>query len=177
MVWLLALLLTPMTSLTHAETDYYPTTGWRTSTPEAQGMASTKLQQMNDDIRERGTAIDGVVIIRHGYLVWETYPNPLFSTTDTHYLYSVTKSFTSCLIGIAIDKGYIEDVNQTMLSFFPDRAIKNLDERKQKITVENLLMMRSGMRWDESSAPFTDPRNDIYHILNEDGLQLSLIHI
>jgi CubicO group peptidase (beta-lactamase class C family) len=174
MVWLLALLLTPMTSLTHAETDYYPTTGWRTSTPEAQGMASTKLQQMNDDIRERGTAIDGVVIIRHGYLVWETYPNPLFSTTDTHYLYSVTKSFTSCLIGIAIDKGYIEDVNQTMLSFFPDRAIKNLDERKQKITVENLLMMRSGMRWDESSAPFTDPRNDIYHILNEDGLQWSL---
>ncbi len=155
-------------------TDYYPTSGWRTSTPEEQGMASKMLQEMNDDIRARGTAIDGVVIIRHGYLVWETYPNPLFSTTDTHYLYSVTKSFTSCLIGIAIDEGYIEDVNQTMISFFPDRTIKNLDERKQKITVENLLMMRSGMRWDESSTPFTDPRNDIYHILNEDGLQWSL---
>jgi CubicO group peptidase (beta-lactamase class C family) len=35
-------------------------------------------------------------------------------------------------------------------------------------------MMRSGMRWDESSAPFTDPRNDIYHILHEDGLQWCL---
>ncbi len=170
---ILVILATTMPPAAAVE-EYYPTSGWRTSTPEEQGMSSNKLQQMNDDIRAGGTAIDGVVIIRHGYLVWETYPNPLYSTTDTHKLYSVTKSFTSCLIGIAIDKGYIEDVNQTMISFFPDRAIKNLDERKQKITIENLLMMRSGMSWDESSAPFTDPRNDIYHIIYEDGLQWSL---
>ncbi len=145
-----------------AAEEYYPTSGWRTSTPEAQGMSSEKLREWSDEIRVSGAAIDGIVVVRHGYLVWETYPNPLFGATDTHRLYSVTKSFTSCLVGIAIDKGYIDGVNQTMLSFFPERTIANLDERKQRITVENLLMMRSGLRWDESSAPFTDPRNDIY---------------
>lgn len=170
---LIVLIFTPLANSAAAE-EYYPTSGWRTSTPEAQGMTSKKLQEWNDEIRVSGIAIDGIVVVRHGYLVWETYPNPLFSATDTHRLYSVTKSFTSCLVGIAIDKGYIEDVNQTMLSFFPDRTIANLDERKQRITVENLLMMRSGLRWDESSAPFTDPRNDIYHIIYGDGLQWSL---
>lgn len=157
-----------------AAEEYCPTSGWRTSTPEAQGMSSKKMKEWSDEIRVNSAAIDGIVVVRHGYLVWETYPNPLFGATDTHRLYSVTKSFTSCLIGIAIDKGYIDDVNQTMLSFFPERTVANLDERKQRITVENLLMMRSGLRWDESSAPFTDPRNDIYHILHEDGLQWSL---
>ena len=154
--------------------EYWPTEGWRTSTPEEQGMSTARLQRMDDYIRASGVAIDGVVVVRHGYLVWETYPNPLYSKYDTHLLYSVTKSFTSCLIGIAIDKGIIQNTSQHMVSFFPDRTIKNLDEHKQRITIENLLMMRSGMRWDESSAPFTDPRNDIYHILNGDGLQWCL---
>lgn len=154
--------------------DFYPTSDWRASTPEAQGMSSKKLQEWGEEIRVNGAAIDGIVVVRHGYLVWETYPNPLFGATDTHRLYSVTKSFTSCLVGIAIDKGYIDGVNQTMLSFFPGRKITNLDDRKQSITVENLLMMRSGLRWDESSAPFTDPRNDVYHIIHGDGLQWCL---
>jgi CubicO group peptidase (beta-lactamase class C family) len=168
------LLLLPTLPVSAAEEEYYPTSGWRTSTPEEQGMASSKLQEMKDYIRANDVAIDGVAIIRHGYLIWEDYPNPQYTATDTHRLYSVTKSFTSCLIGIAIDKGHIQNVNQTMISFFPDRTINNLDERKQKITVENLLMMRSGMRWDESTYPFTDPRNDIYHILHGDGLQWCL---
>jgi CubicO group peptidase (beta-lactamase class C family) len=117
---IIALLLAPTIPLALAlEQEFYPTAGWRTSTPEEQGMNSKKLQEMNDYIRVNGVAIDGVVVVRHGYLVWENYPNPTYGATDTHYLYSVTKSFTSCLIGIAIDKGYIKDVNQTMLSFFP----------------------------------------------------------
>jgi len=170
---LLTLIAANMPPVQAAE-DYYPTSGWRTSTPEEQGMATKKLQEMNDHIRSSGVAIDGIVVIRHSYLVWETYPNPSYGPTDTHYLYSVTKSFTSSLVGIAIDKGYIKDTSQTMVSFFRDRTIGSLDDRKQRITIENLLMMRSGMGWDESSAPFTDPKNDIYHILYEDGLQWCL---
>lgn len=174
-VSLLVLLLSPMISPIRASTgEYYPTAGWRTSTPEAQGMTTKKLQEMNDYIRVNGVSIDGVVVIRHGYLVWEYYPNTAYDANTIHYLYSVTKSFTSCLIGIALDKGYIHNTSQRMVSFFPDRTIANLDDRKQRITLENLLMMKSGMRWDESSAPFTDPRNDIYHILHEDGLQWCL---
>src|SRR5512137_598405 len=97
---MLALLATTFLPVRGAE-EYYPTSGWRTSAPESQGMSSKKLLEMNDYIRANSIPIDGLVVIRHGYLVWETYPNPLFSTTDTHRLYSVTKSFTSCLVGIA----------------------------------------------------------------------------
>jgi len=171
---LLTLLFPVIPKMEATTTEYSPTAGWRTSIPEAQGMSSKKLQRMNDHIKNHSIAIDGLVIIRHGTLVWETYHNPRYNATSTHLVYSVTKSFTSCLIGIALDKGYINNISQKMLAFFPDRTIRNLDERKQRITIENLLMMRSGMRWDETSAPFTDPRNDIYHILYEDGLQWCL---
>jgi len=51
------------------------------------------------------------------------------------------------LVGIAIDQGYIEGVDQTVLSLFPDREITNLDARKQAMTVEDLLTMRAGLDW------------------------------
>jgi len=102
MASLLALLLTPLASPARASTgEYYPTSGWRTSTPEAQGMTTKNLQEMNDHIRVNAVSIDGLVVIRHGYLVWEYYPNPEYDANALHYLYSVTKSFTSCLIGLA----------------------------------------------------------------------------
>jgi CubicO group peptidase (beta-lactamase class C family) len=50
-------------------------------------------------------------------------------------MHSVTKSVMSALIGIAIDQGYIEDVNQTITELFPDRKISNLDERKKFMTL------------------------------------------
>jgi len=57
---------------------------------------------------------------------------------------SVTKSITSVLTGIAIDKGYIKSLRQPVLDFFPDRKIANLDNRKKKLTIEHLLTMRTG---------------------------------
>jgi CubicO group peptidase (beta-lactamase class C family) len=144
------------------------------SSPEEQGMSSSKLQEMMDFIESNSLPIHGLVIVRHGYIVWEAYPTPGYDTNTPHRLYSVTKSFTSCLIGIALEKGYIESLNQTMVSFFPNRNITNLNDWKRRITVRDLLMMKSGMKWDESSAPFTSPQNDVYHILHGDGLQYCL---
>lgn len=153
--------------------NYWPTNGWLNSTPEEQGMDSRKLQEMMNYVTEEDLSIHSIVIIRHGYRVLEEHLTPTgsvgrtYSLTGTHYLYSATKSFTSCLMGIAVDRGYVENVGQTVVSFFPNRTIANLDERKERMTVENLLTMRSGLPWDESSAPFTSPLNDIYHLDNE----------
>ncbi len=47
----------------------------------------------------------------------------------------------SALIGIAIDKGYIQNVDQPITDFFPDKAFANMDDLKKSITLENLLMM------------------------------------
>ena len=151
---------------------YWPTDGWRTSTPEEQGLDSAKLAEGLLAIQERNIKIDSLLIIRHGSVLLDAYFYP-YDGKVAHDVASVTKSVMTTLIGIAVDQGKLQ-LDQTMVSFFPDRTIANLDDRKQRITLENLLMMKSGMRWDESSAPFTDPRNDIYHILHEDGLQWCL---
>ena len=157
----------------NAETrDYWPTVEWQNSTPEEQGMDSTRLQQMIDHIESEDLDVHSVIVIRHGYVVLEEYPAPwqgqprTESIYGTHYLYSVTKSFSSCMIGLAIDNGYIDNTSQTVLSFFPNHTVANVDERKEQITLRDLLTMRSGLPWDETSAPFTSPENDIWHIDN-----------
>jgi len=137
-------------------------------------MDSSNLEDMMDYIENDDINIRSVVIVRNGYIVLEEYPSPAYDENITHRLYSVTKSFTSALIGIALDKAYIDNVSQTMLSFFPQYTIDNLDDQKERITLEHLLMMRAGMFWDEWSAPFSSPDNGIYHINYGDGVEYAL---
>lgn len=157
-----------------ATRDYWPTEGWNHSLPEDQGMDSSNLDEMMDYIEDIGVNIRSVVIVRNGYIVFEEYPSPNLDENRTNLLYSVTKSFTSALIGIALNKAYIDNLSQTMLPFFPQYTVDNLDDRKERITLEHLLMMRAGMFWDESSAPFSSPDNGIYHINNGDGVEYAL---
>jgi CubicO group peptidase (beta-lactamase class C family) len=150
--------------------NYWPTAGWRNSTPEEQGMSSTRLQEMVTHITEQDLDVHSVIVIRHGYVVLEEYPNPYqgqartMSYHGTHYLYSVTKSFSSCLIGIALYQGYIDNTSQTVLPFFPNMTFSNVDARKERMTLGDLLTMRSGLPWDETSAPFSSPANDVYQV-------------
>jgi CubicO group peptidase (beta-lactamase class C family) len=154
--------------------DYWPTERWRNTTPEDQGMNSATLQNMLNNIEEENYQIDSVIVIRNGYIVLEEYPTSNYNENSSHLWYSVTKSFTSSLIGIALDKGFINNVSQKVLSFFPERTITNWDERKARITLEHLLTMRSGIFWDEWSAPFGSPENGIYHLIYRDGTQYVL---
>ncbi|MDF1538220.1 MAG: serine hydrolase [Candidatus Thorarchaeota archaeon] len=102
-----------------------------------------KSLHMMGSIDENNVAIQGIVVVRNGYVVLEEYPGVVYDENSTHLLYSVTKSFTSALIGIAIDQGFIDNVSVPMLSFFPDYEITNVDERRERITIEHLLTMRS----------------------------------
>ena len=103
---------------TPASGDYWPTKAWRTSTPEEQGMDSEKLAQMLNAIQEQKLGFHGLLIIRNGYIVSETYFGS-FQQGTRHDLYSVTKSFVSTLVGIALDKGYIDSTDQRVVDFFP----------------------------------------------------------
>ena len=137
----------------------WPTNGWSTSTPEEQGMSSSILDDMNFFIFSEQIEIDSISIIKNGYLVYEEYykdslPNPdknftytsvLYGNTQKHGLWSVTKSITSLLIGIALDHGFIDNISQTFFEFFPERWNSTYDARKLNITIENLLRMESGL--------------------------------
>lgn len=154
----------------HAD-DYYPGDHWRTSTPEAQGMDSDVLYRLIDAIRSHYLQIDSFLVIRHGYLVDEAYFYP-YHKEDIHQLWSCTKSFTSALVGIALDKGLLKNINQKALDLLPGIVITNWDDLKKNITIENLLMMESGLDYPEwtTNNPYRSlirSRNWVEFILNK----------
>jgi len=128
---------------------YWPTDGWRTSTPEEQGMDSETLAKMFETIQEQEYNIDSVTVIRNGYMVADATVYP-FKPDSRHIIHSCTKSIVSALIGIAIDEGYIESVNQPILDIFSERTVANLDSDKEAMTLEHMLMMASGLECRDS---------------------------
>lgn len=83
-----------------------------------------------------------------------------------HRIMSCTKSFTSACIGIAIEKGYIDNVHQSIFDYLPDHQDYNT-ENKHNITLEHLLTMTSGLAWNEWNAPHGTSANDIDRIYFE----------
>ena len=118
---------------------------WTTALPEEVGIDSGPLSEMFDYLREHKVPVHSVQIVRHGKLVLDAYFYP-YNSEMRHDVASVTKSVISTLIGLAIQKGFIRDVQQPVLSFFPNRPVANSDEKKQKLTLEHLLTMQAG--WD-----------------------------
>jgi len=126
--------------------DYWPTEKWQISSPEEQGMDSSILDNLSDYIENDDFNYDSVVIVKNGYIVFEKYFN-YNNENNTHHLFSVTKSFVSALLGIAIEQGYIQSIHQRVIDFFPDYTIDNLDEIKEEMTIEHLITMSSGFEW------------------------------
>ncbi len=129
--------------------EYWPTLGWRTSTPEEQGMDSEALATMLARIEARGYDIDSVTVIRHGYIVADAAVYP-YDLNSKHVIHSCTKSVVSTLIGIALFRGHIDSVDQPVLDFFPSRTVQNLDAGKEKMTLEHLLTMTTGLECRDS---------------------------
>ncbi|MFX0168595.1 MAG: serine hydrolase domain-containing protein [Candidatus Hodarchaeota archaeon] len=153
---------------------YWPTDNWLVTTPEEQGMSSVILQALTNHIASYNLPVESIIVVRHGFIVFEIYPG-----TDTQntlqLLHSVSKSFTSALIGIAVEQGFIPSVNTPVVSLFPTRTIANLDDRKEAMTVEHVLNMQAGVEWDEWTYPYEDPQNDLLQMmLSSDPTQFFL---
>lgn len=138
--------------------DYWPTTGWQTSTPEVQGMDSAYLAAMDDYIEsiDWGFAMVSTVVVKNGYIVHESYYGSSGETTRRN-IFSCTKSFTSTLVGIAFSEGYISSLDELVLDYFTDRTIANVDARKEAMTIEDLLTMTAGFDWPEVGYHAIDP--------------------
>lgn len=91
-----------------------------------------------------------------------------------HGAKSVSKSITSLCIGIAIDKGFIKDVHQSIFDYLPDhQQLKS--NGKEKITIEHLLTMTSGLEWVEWGPSLSSEKNDIVGIWFQDKDPLTFI--
>ena len=128
--------------------EYWPTGGWRSSTPEKQGMDSSKLLIADEFIQNRLPDAFSLLVVKNGYLVFEKYYT-WGSPEKYAVVHSVTKSVTSALIGIALDKGYLNSVDQKLTEFFPEYITDELDPRKKEIRLKHLLTMSAGFRWND----------------------------
>jgi CubicO group peptidase (beta-lactamase class C family) len=129
----------------------WPTQEWRTSSPEEEGMDSKELAKLVD----WGTThnFDSLLVQRHGKIVAEayyvSYGAVSLGARGPHHVYSVTKSIIGTLTEIAWKDSVLDSLNHRVLDFFDPRSIANVDQKKEAITVQNLLDMTSGIEWTE----------------------------
>jgi CubicO group peptidase (beta-lactamase class C family) len=120
------------------------TSPWPVVPPESQGFDSGLLAELLEHVRTQALPLHNLVLIRRGQLILDASLYP-YSAEDPHDLASVTKSITSVLVGIAIDKGLIDSVRQPVVSLLPTAVSGKPDAQRRAITVENLLTMTSGL--------------------------------
>lgn len=133
-----------------AAVDYTPLPGgdWEVSTPEEQGLDPMRVAELYHDAAEL-ERLFGLLVIKDGYLIAEDYFNE-GSIDQKARIQSATKSVTSALVGIALDRGCLDNVDQKMIDFFPEVADQVTDPRKREITIRQMLRMRAGYPSEES---------------------------
>ncbi|MFC1502389.1 serine hydrolase domain-containing protein [bacterium] len=116
---------------------------WNTTPPDMQGMDPQVLDSAFTQAQQTGY-IDGLLVIRNGFIVGEDYYNG-YTKKSPHTIMSVSKSFLSALTGIALQRGYIDSLEEKVLDYFPEYIFPGMDERKYLITIRHLLTMRMGI--------------------------------
>jgi CubicO group peptidase (beta-lactamase class C family) len=92
------------------------------------------------------------------YNYFNPWWHPTYRRGDLHSLQSVTKTVTSVIIGVARTRGDFPDIDTPVLRFFDTTQVKNIDDRKRRMTVRHLLTMSGGIDWNET-LPYIDPGN------------------
>jgi CubicO group peptidase (beta-lactamase class C family) len=138
---------------------YWPTEGWKACTPEEAGMNSAKLDQAIAYTATPGFNTDGVAVIRKGHIVGEAYFGN-FKKNTQHVSHSMAKSFTSTLIGIAIDKGLIKGVDENLCRFYSQWDCDDKDDLRSKITIRHALTLTTGLEWHEDWSRWDPATND-----------------
>ena len=118
------------------------------STPEEQGMDADMLAVAYARAAEI-PRMYSMLVVRHGRLVAEGYFDTQNRKTPRPVA-SAGKSVLGALVGIALEEGFLADLDQRMIDFFPDYDVPSLDPRKRDITIRHLLMMRSGYPADST---------------------------
>ena len=126
--------------LSYGQCNYIP---WKVSSMEEQGMNSMTFINGIKRLKQDSTKIHSLLVIRNNHIVADAYFYP-FRKNYVHDLASVTKSVTSLLIGIAIDKGFIKNEDQLVYTYFPEITVKN--DTLKTLKIKDLLNMSSGLK-------------------------------
>ncbi len=126
------------------------------STPEAQGVPSSAILGFVEAAEKNVDALHSLMVLRHGHVVAEGWWEP-YRRDDPHVLFSLSKSFASTGIGLAIAEGRLS-LDDTVLSFFPEEAPAEPSENLKAMRVRDLLSMSTGHHADAIEPfPYMDP--------------------
>lgn len=145
---------------------------WQVAGVDAQGMSVESIEgMMTSVLNGEYPIIDSIAVAHRGKLVLHETVRTELSVSDGHVdntdlemhaLFSVSKSIASIAVGINIDMGNVSDVDVSYLSLFPYPDIDNWDDRKNDITLHDVLTMRAGFEWNEWDPPYDDPDNQLF---------------
>lgn len=150
--------------------------GTQISTPENENMDASLLedafQLIYDD--NRFVRARSLLVYRKGKLVAEAYPNNSADMENLTNIQSCTKSITSILVGIAEQEGYIDSLGEPLYSIYPEYFDE--DVRKRTITIEDALVMQTGLEFDNSKHTlelYQTTSNSVQYVLSQDYIYKS----
>lgn len=133
----------------------FPDDAFPPSTPAAEGLDPAPLRACVSAIDARGIPIHGLLVVRRGRRVLEAYgaeEGRALDPDDLRKLHSTTKTFTGMLIGLALADGRIPSLDARAVDFFAPGELAARDPRADRIRIEDLLTMRSGIAYTEGDA-------------------------
>ena len=136
---------------------------WKIMNPESAGLDTSEVNDLMDFVKSEGSNTQAAILIRGSSIIAEYYADK--SDKDSIVTsWSVAKSFTSTLIGIAIDEGYINSIEDPITDYLPEWKGQDQD----KILLKHLLSMRSGME-DHGFVYFVNDM--VSHSLDRDPIR------
>jgi CubicO group peptidase (beta-lactamase class C family) len=128
------------------------------STPEAQGIASSAIQAFIEAVEHRKLGVHSLMLVRNRFIVAEGWWRP-YASDLSHTMFSVSKSFTSTAIGLAISEGRLS-LDDSVLSFFPSYVTPEIRDNMGALQIRHLLSMSTGHAEDTFFALFEAPDGD-----------------
>ena len=126
-----------------------PDTHLPRSAPEAQGISSSAVLSLIDAL-DQVDAMHSIMLARHGKVIAEGWWTP-YEAQRNHELYSLSKSFTSTAVGMAVAEGKLT-LDDEVLKFFPEDAPAEASANLKAMRVRDLLTMSAGHQEETSSA-------------------------
>ena len=143
---------------------YWPTDGWRSCAPEEAGMDSGKLAKVFEYAANPDYKVKSVVIVKDGYIVGEAYFGDSH-VGSSHESASMGKSFTSALVGIAIEQGLIKGIDEKVCQYFEEWDCGDETDYRSSITLKHVMTLTTGLDWEEDWTPGYSGRNDTFEMV------------
>jgi hypothetical protein len=143
--------------------EYWPTDDWRTELPDKLGFDPAKLMAAAD-FSTSHSHTQAVLIVRHGYIALEKYAAG-FSASQQHESYSMAKSFSSGLVGIAMAEGMLKSTDDKICESYPMQwDCSDMSDPRSRITVAHAMNLTTGLKWSEDwRSTKVGQTNDAYN--------------